>query len=92
MTLPLLAGLLSSLLLSPVAPPGTRDISLGPGETWKVTAPLAAEVVCDDPAVVQAARAHGMASFTALQPGATLCAVRSVSGTPYAVYRITINR
>jgi len=85
-------GLLCSLLLSAVDPQGTRDISLERGETWKTAAPPAAEVVCDDPAVVQGARARGMVSFTGLRAGATLCAVRAVSGTPFAAYRITVTR
>jgi len=92
MSLPIGMGLLCSLLLSPVEPQGARDISLALGETWKAAAPLEAEVICDDPAVVQGVRTHGMASFTALREGATLCAVRWVSGTPYAVFHFTVIR
>jgi hypothetical protein len=92
MSLPIGIGLLCSLLLSPVDPQGARDISLALGETWKAAVPVAAEVVCDDPAVVQGVRARGMASFTGLQEGETLCAVRTVSGTPYAAFRFTIIR
>ena len=90
MNLPIGVALLCSLLLSPVDPQGTRDISIGLGETWKAAAPAAAEVICDDPVVVQGVRARGMASFTGRRAGATLCAVRSVSGAPVAAYRITV--
>ena len=83
-------GLLCSLLLLAVDPQGTRDISLQRGETWKTAVPPAAEVVCDDPAVVQGARARGMAKFTGLRAGETLCAVRTVSGAPVAAYRFTV--
>ena len=85
-------GLLCSLLLSPMDPQGARDISLALGGTWKATAPIAAEVICDDPAVVEGVRTHGMASFTGLREGATLCAVRAVSGAPYAAFRFTVIR
>jgi hypothetical protein len=92
MSMPIGLGLLCSLLLSPVDPPGTRDISIELGATWKAPAPDAAEVVCDDPLVVEGTRTQGMASFTGLRAGATLCAVRTVSGAPVAAYRITVMR
>jgi hypothetical protein len=83
-------GLVCSLLLAPADPGGTRDVSIGLGDTWRAPAPEAAEVICDDPAVVQGIRARGMANFTGLRVGETLCAVRAVSGAPVAAYRFTV--
>jgi hypothetical protein len=90
MNVPIAVGLLGLLAMSQADPQGTRDLSLAVGETRTSAAPPAAEVVCDDPGVVQGLRARGMARFTGLRVGSTLCAVRAVSGTPYAAYRITV--
>jgi hypothetical protein len=92
MSLPIGMGLLCSLLLSAADPQGARDISLALGQTWRAAVPVAAEVVCDDPAVVQGVRAHGTANFTGLREGETLCAVRAVSGTPVAAFHFTVIR
>jgi hypothetical protein len=92
MSAPIGLGLLFSLLISPLDPQGVRDLALQVGETWRTAAPVAAEIVCDDPAIVQPGRSRGMASFTGLREGSTLCAVRYVSGAPQEAYRITVNR
>ena len=52
MSAPIGFGLLLSLLLSPPDPQGVRDLGLQPGQTWRAAAPIAAEIVCDDPAIV----------------------------------------
>jgi hypothetical protein len=90
MNTPVAVGLLGSLLLSQADPQGTREMSLAVGETRKVAAPPSAEVVCDDPVVVEGQRTQGMARFSGLRVGSTLCAVRAVSGAPYAAYRIVV--
>jgi hypothetical protein len=65
-------------------------MSLSVGQTKTVTAPPAARVVCDDPAVVQGTRDEEGARFTGLKIGSTLCAVRGVAGEPHGAYRITV--
>ena len=83
-------GLLGLALLAQADPKGTSPMSLSVGETKTAPAPPAAQIVCDDTAVVQGTRAEGKARFTGLKVGSTLCGVRAVSGETHAVYRITV--
>jgi hypothetical protein len=90
MNLNIAVGLLGLALLAQADPPGTTAMSLTVGETKTATAPPAAQVICDDPAVVQGTRDKGGARFTGLKVGSTLCGVRGVAGEPHGVYRITV--
>jgi len=90
MNLNIALGLLGLALLTQADPKGTSLMSLSVGETKTAPAPPAAQVVCDDPAVVQGIPAEGKARFTGLKVGSTLCGVRAVSGETHAAYRITV--
>ena len=83
-------GLLGLALLAQSDPPGTTAMTLSVGETKTAPAPPAAQVICDDPAVVQGTRDKGGARFTGLKVGSTLCGVRGVAGEPHGAYRITV--
>lgn len=83
-------GLLGFALLAQADPKGTSQMSLSVGETKTAPAPPGAQVVCDDPAVVQGIPGEGKAHFTGLKVGSTLCGVRAVSGETHGVYRITV--
>ena len=83
-------GLLGLALLTQGDPKGTSRMALSVGETKVAPAPPGAQVVCDDPAVVQGIPAEGKARFAGLKVGSTLCGVRAVSGETHGVYRITV--
>lgn len=90
MNLNIAVGLLGLALLGQTDPPGTTAMSLSVGDSKTVTAPPAAQLICDDPAVVQATRDKAGARFTGLKAGSTLCGVRGVAGEPHGAYRITV--
>jgi hypothetical protein len=76
MNLNITVGLLGLALLAQADPPGTTEMSLFVGQSKTVTAPPAARVFCDDPAVVQGIRDETGARFTGLKVGSTLCGDR----------------